>query len=427
MEVKKGQKEIEGYIIPKDWQLVPLGDFLKFKNGLNKEKHYFGTGTPIVNYMDVYKNRGITENDILGTVTLSFQEIKNYEVKKGDILFTRTSETVEDIGVSSVILTVAPNTVFSGFVLRARPKDDRLESNFAKYCFSTKNVRKEIISQSTYTTRALTNGRHLSKVKIALPSTLKEQSAIATVLSEIDSLITNLEKLIAKKEAVKKGTIQALLTGKKRLPGFNGKWQKKKIKSLFKFLSTANNSRSELSDEGEIGYIHYGDIHTRWNEFLDVSTESIPFIKKYKIKDVPFLENGDLLIADASEDYEGLCACIELKNVNHREIVGGLHTLLLRGNKNEIADGFKGYLRHLKGFKEAVIRVANGISVYGISKKNLGEIEIIIPDINEQSSIAAVITDMTTEIKLLEEKLQKYKAIRQGMMQNLLTGKIRLV
>ena len=116
-----------------------------------------------------------------------------------------------------------------------------------------------------------------------------------------------------------------------------------------------------------------------------------------------------------------------LKNVNHREIVGGLHTLLLRGNKDEIADGFKGYLLHLKGFKEAVIRAATGISVYGVSKKNLGEIEIIIPDTNEQSSIAAVISDMTTEIKQLEEKLQKYKVIKQGMMQNLLTGKIRLV
>jgi type I restriction enzyme S subunit len=339
-------------------------------------------------------------------------------------LFAGSGETKEEIG-KCVANLISEEAYAGGDIVILSPFN--ADSLLLGYLLNSPPIVKQKSSKGQGDAVVHISAKGLKGVVISLPKTKSEQSAIAAVLSETDSLITSLEKLIAKKEAIKKGTMQALLTGKKRLPGFNSKWQKKKIKRLFKFLSTANNSRSELSDEGEIGYIHYGDIHTKWSEFLDVSTESIPFIKKYKIKDVPFLENGDLLIADASEDYEGLCACIELKNVNHREIVGGLHTLLLRGNKDEIADGFKGYLLHLKGFKEAVIRAATGISVYGVSKKNLGEIEIIIPDTNEQSSIAAVISDMTTEIKQLEEKLQKYKVIKQGMMQNLLTGKIRLV
>lgn len=419
MEVMKGYKHTEVGVIPVDWQVRKIKDVgSKFMHG----------GTPSTTNLDYWKGdipwvtgADITKQSVnLFRRFITKEAVKNSStnvVEQGNLLLvTRTGVgkmaiAPTDIAISQDITGIYPN------------KEVNIEYLYRYLDFNSDRLK--LLNQGT-SIAGITRDVLLS-TNIALPPTKSEQSAIAAVLSETDSLITNLEKLITKKEAVKKGTMQALLTGKKRLPGFNSKWQKKKIKRLFKFLSTANNSRSELSDEGEIGYIHYGDIHTRWSEFLDVSTESIPFIKKYKIKDVPFLENGDLLIADASEDYEGLCACIELKNVNHREIVGGLHTLLLRGNKDEIADGFKGYLLHLNGFKEAVIRAATGISVYGISKKNLGEIEIIIPDTNEQSSIAAVIADMTTEIKQLEEKLQKYKVIKQGMMQNLLTGKIRLV
>jgi type I restriction enzyme S subunit len=102
--------------IPKDWQLVTLGEIFSFKNGLNKGKEYFGSGTPIVNYMDVYQYSGIHTNDLQGRVTVSKEEIKNYEVRKGDVFFTRTSETVEEIGIAAAILNTPRDTVFSGFV-----------------------------------------------------------------------------------------------------------------------------------------------------------------------------------------------------------------------------------------------------------------------------------------------------------------------
>src|SRR6267142_779497 len=167
MAMKPSYKQTDVGNIPIEWNAPVLGGLFDFKNGLNKGKEYFGHGTPIVNYMDVYRNCGLYAHDLLGRVDVSKQELKAFEVKKGDVFFTRTSETVEEVGIASVMLNESPDTVFSGFVLRARPKNDNLDDQFKKYCFSPFVVRKQITSKSTYTTRALTNGRLLSAVAIA--------------------------------------------------------------------------------------------------------------------------------------------------------------------------------------------------------------------------------------------------------------------
>jgi len=208
-----GYKQTEVGVIPEDWSSIPLSDLLTFKNGLNKAKQYFGTGTPIVNYMDVYQNPGLTTEKIAGKVTVTRDEKNNYSAKVGDVFFTRTSETVDEIGISAVLLEEVADAVFSGFVLRGRPISDNLELEFKKYCFRQKNVRKQIISTSSYTTRALTNGRLLSKVFLPVPPTKAEQEAIATTLSDTDALIESLDQLISKKRHIKKGAMQELLIG----------------------------------------------------------------------------------------------------------------------------------------------------------------------------------------------------------------------
>lgn len=120
-----------------DWEQRKVGEFYDFKNGLNKNKEFFGTGVPIVNFTDVFHNRGLTAAQLEGRVTLEPNEIKNYRVKKGDIFFTRTSETIEEIGYPSVMLDTPENTVFSGFVLRGRcfSGNDPLDNLFKQYVF----------------------------------------------------------------------------------------------------------------------------------------------------------------------------------------------------------------------------------------------------------------------------------------------------
>lgn len=211
------QATMQHLLTPKeDWEVKKLGEIFEFKNGLNKSKEFFGYGTPIVNYVDVYKNRSLKYNDIKGKVDVTLQELKAYNVAKGDVFFTRTSETVEEIGLTSVILDDVVSTVFSGFILRARPKGKHLHIDYCKYCFSTSNIRSGIILKSSYTTRALTNGRHLSQVIISYPQ-FEEQTRIATILSDMDAELSGLEGKLEKYRQLKQGMMQQLLTGKIRL------------------------------------------------------------------------------------------------------------------------------------------------------------------------------------------------------------------
>jgi type I restriction enzyme S subunit len=199
-----------------EWQRVPLGKLLTFKNGLNKGREFFGFGTPIVNYMDVFKNAGIVCSKLEGRVSVTNQEIRNFDVRKGDVLFTRTSETSNEVGIASVILDDPGQAVFSGFVLRGRPQNEVLCDAFKNYCFRSTFVRKQIVSKASYTTRALTNGRVLSGVILPVPP-LAEQSAIAKLLSDMDAELAALERRCNKTRALKQGMMQELLTGRIRL------------------------------------------------------------------------------------------------------------------------------------------------------------------------------------------------------------------
>ena len=172
-------------------EMVKIGDLFEFKNGINKDKSSFGKGTPIINYINVYKKNKIYFEDLKGLVEASNDELVRYGVKRGDVFFTRTSETIEEIGYTSVLLEDIENCVFSGFLLRARPITDLLLPEYCAYCFSTSNIRNAIIKKSTYTTRALTNGTSLSQIEIPLPP-LEVQKRIVEVLDNFEKICNDL-------------------------------------------------------------------------------------------------------------------------------------------------------------------------------------------------------------------------------------------
>jgi len=202
--------------IPKNWQILKVSKLLEFKNGLNKEKSAFGKGNPIVNYMDVFLNPVIYSNKITGKVSLKDTEIERFKVNTGDIFFTRTSETVEEIGMSSVIIKTADKTTFSGFILRGRPITKFLYPSLSGYFFRTNYVREQIKKTCSFTTRALTNGSLLGEVVVMLP-TLDEQKLIFKILDDINNLILKKNSLIKKHVLLKKSLMQDLLTGKVRV------------------------------------------------------------------------------------------------------------------------------------------------------------------------------------------------------------------
>ena len=186
----------------------------------------------------------------------------------------------------------------------------------------------------------------VKRIKINLPQLKAEQSAIANILSKVDETTASVQNSIAAAERLKKSLMQNLLTGKMKPDGTYrtpdefyieekfGKvpvgWEVKKVDVLFDFYPTASYSRSMLSDNGDCKYVHYGDIHTRFNTFLDISKESLPYINKDMVKNFMYLENGDIIISDTSEDYEGVGKLVEIVNLGDSKVISGLHTLLLR-------------------------------------------------------------------------------------------------
>ena len=177
----------------KDVEWKTIGDLFVFKNGLNKGKEYFGKGYPIVNFTDVFNNPSIKEETLKGKVDVNAKEISNYQVHRGDVFFTRTSETQSEIGMASVMLDEISNCVFSGFVLRAHPITDKLLPEYCAYCFSDKRIRSYIVRYSSFTTRALTSGARLSKIPIPIPS-IEEQEHIVNILDSFTTLISKLEE-----------------------------------------------------------------------------------------------------------------------------------------------------------------------------------------------------------------------------------------
>lgn len=210
-------------------------------------------------------------------------------------------------------------------------------------------------------------------------------------------------------------------------------WEVVKLGEIFEFLKTSSHSRAKLTVEevqNPIYNIHYGDIHSKYKgTFIDFDKESeIPkLIDNQSISNrISFLQEGDLIIADASEDYEGIGAAMELKNVKGKLVTGGLHTFAIRDIKNKTVNGYRNYIFHSYEVSKSLKKIATGISVLGISKSNLSKILLPIPPLPEQQKIANILTTWDTAIEKTSALITQLQQRKKGLMQQLLTGKMRL-
>ncbi len=422
--VPQGYKQTEVGVIPEDWDVTTLGRVCVTSSGTTPSRsmrdRYYSNGTiHWVKTMDLNNSYIEATDERITPVALSETSLRTYPV--GTILVAMYGG-FNQIGRTGLLkIPAAVNQAITAI----QPNNDELDT---AYLLAVLNFNVEYWKGVASSSRKDPNitSADIRAFQVAYPM-VAEQRTIAAALSDVDHLISSLNRLISKKRAVKIAAIHQLLTGNQRLPGFSGKWKTKQLGDVFTLLGTASNARSDLTQSGDIGYIHYGDIHGTSSSFLDCDTDEIPYIASHLVKNVPSVEEGDLVMVDASEDYDGIGKSIEVKNVRGRRIVAGLHTLLLRGNKLILADGFKGYLQYIPALRSALIRLATGISVYGISKNKVRSIEISLPAIEEQTAIATVLSDMDAEIEALEARREKTRKIKQGMMQELLTGRTRLV
>ena len=205
-------------------------------------------------------------------------------------------------------------------------------------------------------------------------------------------------------------------------------WQKKTIGEVFNFIKNYSNSRKELNDYDDISYIHYGDIHKYYRHRIICDKINFPKISAEKlskdINKISYIKNGDLIVVDASEDYDGVCTSAEIKNLSYK-LVSGLHTFVLRDKSNNFADGYKGYIFYNHDVHIQCCKFATGISVYGITQENLKNIQIMIPPLDDQKRIADILSLCDDIIENLTKLIEKKELYKKGVMQRVLTGKVR--
>lgn len=205
--------------IPEDWKVVKLRNIGRCQNGISKGSEFFGKGTPFVSYGDVYRNMALSEN-VTGLIQSTDEEKFRYSVKRGDIFFTRTSETIEEVGIASVCLKTINNACFAGFLIRVRPFNNMIIPEFAKYYFRNIRLRDYFAKEMTLVTRASLSQNLLKELPVVVPP-LTSQLSLITFLdskcAQIDSLIAEKESLIADLTEYKKSLIFEVVTGKRSL------------------------------------------------------------------------------------------------------------------------------------------------------------------------------------------------------------------
>lgn len=274
-------------------------------------------------------------------------------------------------------------------------------------------------------TQSNLNAGMVRDFRIQLPS-MDEQKRISTALCDADDLIATLERLIGKKQAMKQGMMQQLLTGRTRLPGFNAEWSEIRLGNHVTYVKTVALSRAQLDANSPLKYLHYGDIHTRSSVLLDATIEEMPRASARLAARAGRLRRGDLVFADASEDPAGVGKSIEIADAPDTGVVPGLHTIAARFDKSVLADGFKAYLQFIPSFRDQLLRLAAGTKVLATTRSYISSITLTLPAVAEQNAIAEALHDSEREIEALRVRLSKARDMKTGMMQQLLTGRVRL-
>lgn len=223
---------------------------------------------------------------------------------------------------------------------------------------------------------------------------------------------------------------QHTLQPKLRFPEFEGDWIKFKFKELYEFKSTNSLSRDKLNYENHnVKNIHYGDIHVKFKTLFDITKEDVPYVNEEidlsKVSEDSYLKEGDVIIADASENYDDIGKAIEIINLNNEKVISGLHTFLARKISDLNYNGFISYVFRTKIYRHQIYKIAQGTKVLSLSSNRVANLNLNIPSLPEQQKIADYLSTIDNKINLLEEKKAQLALYKKAMMQKLFSQEIR--
>lgn len=408
-----GYKQTEVGVIPEEWNIFQLCELGKFKNGINKGSEAFGHGSPFVNLMDIFGFSSIGSGDSLDLVDTNYAEQQTYDLRKGDVIFIRSSVKPSGVGLTAVVEEDLPKTVYSGFLIRFRDTGT-LSHGFKRHCFYEEGFRRRVIGASSVSANTNINQDSLRRLFLAIPPTKAEQEAIAEALNDADALIESLALLLAKKRQLKQGAMQQLLTGKQRLPGFSGEWEVTLLGEIIeKFVGGGTPSRSIPHYWGdEIPWVTVKDFATfnpRHSQEA-ITREGLQHSASHLIPKGTLITSTRMALGKAVVYEVDVAINQDLKALFPKPVV-------------ETSYLYFWFQYH----GQAIDELGSGSTVKGISLPDLRKIEFHLPPRPEQIAIATILSDMDADIAALEEKLAKARSLKHGMIQELLTGRIRLV
>ena len=428
MEVRAGYKQTEVGVIPEEWATAKVGDLLERKVILG---HLDGNHGELYPRSSEFKQFGVPyvgANDFVDGF-VSFANCKYLSpdraslfrkgvAKDGDVLFAHNAT----VGPVAMLNTNYPFVILSTTATYFRCNEAQLNSSYLKYALQSGSFVQQyraVMAQSTRYQVPITTQR---KLMLVIPPAV-EQHSIATALSDVDALLSKLDALISKKRDLKQAAMQQLLTGQTRLPGFSGEWVVKQMKSLGATYGGLTGKTKIDFGHGNARYIPFMNVMTdtvidsAWLEAVDVSGNEAQNLT----------HKGDLFFNGSSETPEevGFCSVLleDIPNLYLNSFCFGF-----RFNSDAKTHGlfFAYWFRSVAG-RQAMSILAQGATRYNIAKSAFLKLELPLPEMAEQTAIATVLSDMDAELTALEARRDKTRALKQGMMQELLTGRIRLV
>ncbi len=387
MEVKPGYKQTELGVIPEEWDVIDITSLCTLQRGFDITEATCKKGT-----VPVYSSSGI-----------SYYHNKAMVFPPGVVTGRK--------GLLGKVFFI--NEPFWPHDTTLWVKD--FKGNFPAYvALVLQNFHLERLDAATSVPTL--NRNSLKGHRIIYTPSLHEQRAIAAVLSDVDALIASLDALIAKKRLIKQGVMQELLTGKRRLPGFSGEWKYTKVGAVVHIINGGTPSTGVAEYwNGSIDWCTPTDITKSPGKYLYRTEKQITELG-LKNSSAQILPKGTLLLCSR--------ATIGEVKIAKRDVCTnqGIKSLVC---SNQIYNEFLYYL--LLTMKSKLVEKAIGLTFLEISKKDTASLDILLPPYEEQEAIGAVLSDMDSEISTLEQQLDKTRLIKQGMMQELLTGRTRIV
>ena len=369
-----------------------------------KTKNDFGHGDgKFITYINVFSNT-IADCNLVESVEI---DKKQNKVEYGDILFTTSSETPKEVGMSSVYLGNEDNIYLNSFCFGFKPTY-KFDNYYIAYILRSVYVRKKIIPLAQGISRYNISKSKMMEIQINLPCMI-EQKKIGEFFKQLDNDITLHQRKLEKLGNIKKSMLEKMFPKDEnkvpeiRFKGFNDDWEQHKFKNVFNYLQNNSLSRAELSeDEGKLMNIHYGDILIKFGEIININNDFLPFIKKenlLKKYKSSLLDNGDIVIADAAEDLS-VGKCSEIIGISSEKILAGLHTIPCRP-KLKFAPRYLGYYMNSDSYHNQLLPIIQGTKVSSISKTSIKNTLIKCPiKTEEQNKIGKLFNKIDSLIVL---------------------------